>query len=131
HAPVEAAEPARARMAVPDPRAAMTERWIAGREGPQAFLVEDRVLVCASLGPRELEAFVATAEPLELRVQLHRMPTYPIVALTFIVTPLTDGAPRAASDQVLTVPLDVARAAHRVVLDALGRSCALMVELYD
>lgn len=131
HAPVEAAEPARARMAVPDPRTAMTERWIAGREGPQAFLVEDRVLVCASLGPRELEAFVATAEPLELRVQLHRMPTYPIVALTFIVTPLTDGAPRAASDQVLTVPLDVARAAHRVVLDALGRSCALMVELYD
>jgi hypothetical protein len=32
---------------------------------------------------------------------------------------------------VLTVPLDVARAAHRVVLDALGRKCSVAVELYD
>jgi CpXC protein len=29
----------RVHMAVPDPRSAVTERWIAGREGPAAFLV--------------------------------------------------------------------------------------------
>src|SRR5262249_8689932 len=41
----------RVRMQVPDPRSAMIERWIAGREGPSAFLVDEQVLVCAALPP--------------------------------------------------------------------------------
>ncbi|HEY7953684.1 MAG TPA: CpXC domain-containing protein [Polyangia bacterium] len=121
----------RVRMLVPDPRAAMIERWIAGREGPQALLVDDAVLVCASLPPPALECFLddagQKAGKIELRVQLHRLPSYPLVALTLV-------APAGRRDieaRVLTVPLDLARAAHRVVLDALGRQAALTLELYD
>src|SRR5207302_5331148 len=37
----------RVRMSVPDPRAAMIERWIAGREGPSALLVDASVMAGA------------------------------------------------------------------------------------
>jgi hypothetical protein len=115
----------RVRMNVPDPRSAMIERWIAGREGPAAFLVEEQVLVCASMPQPTLEQFLTSdASRYELRVQLHRMPSYPVLAVTVI-------APSRGDERVLTVALDVARAAHRVVLDALARKCACTVELYD
>jgi len=136
-----AVEPPRARVAVPDPKKALVDRWIAGREGPTAFLVDDEVYVCASVSPATLEALVGGE--LELRVQLHRMPTYPILALMLLGPPPTtagDGiepsgrrAGMRASDEhrAFLVPLDVARAAHRVVLDELGRRAAVTVELYD
>ncbi len=116
----------RVRVSVPDPRSAMIERWIAGREGPTAFLIDDQVLVCASLAPARLENFVAG--PVELRVQLHRLAAYPLVTIT-LVSPQTRG--RSDEGRVLSVPLDVARAAHRVILDALGQKSALTLELYD
>jgi hypothetical protein len=129
----------RVHVSVPDPRAAVTERWIAGRENAAAFLVEDRVLVCASLPPAALEAFVPGL--VELRVQLHRLPSYPLLSLTMLATeqssasaPATaGGAQRARPEEarLLTVPLDVARAAHRVVLEALGRRCSFALDLYD
>ncbi len=120
----------RARMIVPDPRAAMIGRWIAGREGPAALLVDDAVLLCAALPPAQLEHFLPGR--LELRAQLHRLPSYPLIALTLLAPP--DGSKdqkRIEDARVLTVPLDIGRAAHRVVLDALGRRCTLAVELYD
>jgi hypothetical protein len=126
----------RVRMQVPDPRSAMIERWIAGREGPSALLVDDAVLVCAALPPATLECFLA-ANPgtLELRIQLHRMPSYPVLAVTLVAPQVKsngDGKrPTPEDHRVLTVPLDIARAAHRVVLEALGRKTALSVELYD
>lgn len=118
-------------MSVPDPRAAVTERWIAGREGPAAFLVEDKVLVCASLPPAALEAFVPGR--LELRAQLHRLPSYPLLALTFLALDPPGGPsrPRPEEARLLSLALDVARAAHRVVLEALGRRCTLSLELFD
>jgi hypothetical protein len=137
-------EPPRTRVNVPDPKKALVDRWIAGREGPTAFLVEDEVFVCASVPPATLEALVGGG--LELRVQLHRMPTYPIIALMLLGPPPAsapdDGATgasepgrRAARAQdehrALLVPLDISRAAHRVVLDELGRTTTLTVELYD
>jgi hypothetical protein len=121
--PRAVAAPARARVVVPDPRAALVERWIAGREVPSAFLVEDSVLVCAALGPAALEALLPGA--VEVRVQLHRLPTYPVLTLALTAP----GAPD--EHRVLTVPLDIARAAHRVVLEALGRRFQLTAELYD
>jgi hypothetical protein len=128
--PIDDEVQARPRMAVPDPRAAMIERWIAGREGPAALLVDDAVLLCAALPPSQLEHFLPGR--LELRVQLHRLPSYPIVAITLLAPPDKDQAGKRIEDaRVLTVPLDVGRAAHRVVLDALGRRCTLAVELYD
>jgi hypothetical protein len=123
-------EHTRVRMNVPDPRAAMIERWIAGREGPSALLVEDSVMVCAALPPAALESFIDPSEPIELRVQLHRLPSYPVLALT-VVAPMRVNVPQKDDSRVLTVPLDIARAAHRVVLDALARKTALKIELYD
>lgn len=124
-------ENTRPHVAVPDPRAAVTERWIAGREGPAAFLVEDRVLVCASLPPAALEAFLPGH--IELRAQLHRLPSYPLLALTLLALDPPGGPsrPRPEEARVLSLALDIARAAHRVVLEALGRRCVLELELYD
>ncbi len=128
----------RVRMHVPDPRSAMIERWIAGREGPSALLVDDKVLVCAALPTPALESFIgASPGTLELRVQLHRLPSYPIIAVTLVAPQVRsngngDGKRHALDDhRVLTVPLDIARAAHRVVLDALARKTSLSIELYD
>jgi hypothetical protein len=39
--------------------------------------------------------------------------------------------PRPEEARVLSLALDIARAAHRVVLEALGRRCTLKLELYD
>ncbi|MDB4968327.1 MAG: Methyltransferase type 11 [Myxococcales bacterium] len=121
----------RPHVTVPDPRAAVTERWIAGREGPSAFLVEDEVLLCAGLPPAALEGFLPGY--VELRVQLHRLPSYPLIALTLLALdpPVGPSRPRPEEARVLSLPLDIARAAHRVVLEALGRRCTLSLELYD
>jgi hypothetical protein len=125
-------ENTRPHVAVPDPRAAVTERWIAGREGPAAFLVEDQVLLCAALPQAALEAFIPGH--VELRVQLHRLPSYPLLALTLLALDPPGGGPtrpKPEEARVLSFALDIARAAHRVVLEALGRRCALKLELYD
>ena len=124
-------ENTRPHVAVPDPRSAVTERWIAGREGPAAFLVEDQVLLCAALPQAALEAFLPGH--IELRVQLHRLPSYPLLALTLLALDPPGGPsrPRPEEARVLSLALDIARAAHRVVLEALGRRCALKLELYD
>ncbi len=124
-------ETTRPTMTVPDPRSAVTERWIAGREGPAAFLVEDQVLLCAALPPASLEAFLSGH--VELRVQLHRLPSYPLLALTLLALdpPTGPSRPRPEEARVLSLALDIARAAHRVVLEALGRKCVLKLELYD
>lgn len=120
----------RVRVNVPDPRSAMIERWIAGREGPAAFLVEDKVMICAALAQPALEQFVAAdRSSFEVRVQLHRMTSYPVLAVT-LIAPARDERGKS-EDRVLTVALDVARAAHRVVLDALGRKCTATFEIYD
>jgi hypothetical protein len=124
-------ENTRPHVTVPDPRAAVTERWIAGREGPAAFLVEDQVLLCAALPQAALEAFLAGH--IELRVQLHRLPSYPLLALTLLALDPPNGPsrPRPEDARVLSLALDIARAAHRVVLETLGRRCVLKLELYD
>jgi CpXC protein len=116
----------RLRVNVPDPRQTVIDRWIASREGPATFLVDDEVLACASLTGDSLEPFIAG--PLELRVQLHRLPNYPVVALTFVAG---KGVGEPDTERVLCIPLDVARAAHRVVLESLGRKSRLTLELYD
>jgi hypothetical protein len=47
------------------------------------------------------------------------------------LTLLVDAPTRVDDTRVLTVPLDVARAAHRVVLETLARRTVITVELYD
>jgi hypothetical protein len=114
----------RRRINVPDPRQTVIDRWIATREGPAIFIVDDQVLACATRPSEALEHFLAG--PIELRIQLHRLPNYPLVAITLVA-----GKGPAVDEQILCVPLDIARAAHRVVLEALGRKSRLTLELYD
>jgi HEAT repeat protein len=118
----------RLKINVPDPRQTVIDRWIALREGPGIFLVDEAVLACAALQPESLEPFLTG--PIELRIQLHRLPNYPVVALTMVAgkQAMLD---RIDDLRVLTIPLDVARAAHRVVLEALGRKTRFTLELYD
>ena len=88
----------------------MTERWIAGREGPAAFLVEDQVLLCASLPQAALEAFLPGH--IELRVQLHRLPSYPLLALTLLALDPPGGPsrPRPEEARVLVAARSTSRA---------------------
>ncbi len=113
----------RMRTAVPDLQSAAVERWVASREGPSAFLADDKVVVCAALRGADLEALASV--PLELRVQLHRMPTYPLAVVTLLA------AQPAGEDVAVFAPLDVARAAHRAVLEALARKSEVTLLVYD
>jgi hypothetical protein len=121
----------RATVSVPDPRTAVIERWIAARETDTALFVDDRVVVCAALPATLLEQFVTRDDKkpqITLRPQLHRMTTFPLVVLTFVAG---EDDERVDENRVFHVPLDLARAAHRVSLDALQRRCALELELFD
>ncbi len=118
-------------LAVPDPRTAVIERWIAAREPATAIFVDDRVVVCASLPAATLEHFVAsggTKARVALRPQLHRMSSFPLLVLTFIAG--EDGE-RPDEARVIHVPLDLSRAAHRVAMDQLQRRCVIELELFD
>jgi hypothetical protein len=130
-APDRPSPPGRSGVAVPDPRTAVIERWIAARESDTAMFVDDRVVVCASLPAGTLERFVARDGKrvrVSLRPQLHRMATFPVIALTFVAG--EDGE-RPDEARVAHVPLDLSRAAHRVALDQLQRRCTIELELFD
>lgn len=120
-----------ATVAVPDPRTAVIERWIAARETDTALFVDDRVVVCAALPAATLEHFVGREGRkvrVALRPQLHRMSTFALVVLTFVAG---DDRERPDEAHVFHVPLDLSRAAHRVALEQLQRRCALELELFD
>lgn len=63
--------------------------------------------------------------PLDVRLQLHRTPHYPIVTIT-IATPL---ALRGGDDHKVVATLDVAAEGDRKALAALGKKFALTVDL--
>lgn len=110
--------------AVPDPHRAAVDRWLAEREGPQALLAEQEVVLCAALSATAREPLVDGG--VELRLQLHRMPSYPLLALVATV-PATAGGRATA----VYAPLELGRAAHRAVLDRLGRGFQVRFELFD
>jgi len=122
-------EPQAQPAAPADSQAQIITRWIAAHEGPNAFVSDGKVLLLAACPPTLLGALVG--KPIELRVQLHRMPTYPILALTIIGASDEDGPSRNDVERTLVVPLDVARQAHRAVLESLARTFELKVAFYD
>lgn len=123
-APITATRPEAKAHVVPDPHSAAVDRWVAEREGPQALLAEQEVVLCAALPDAEREPFLGGA--VELRLQLHRMPSYPLLALV-AVAPATEGARPTA----VYAPLELGRAAHRAVLERLARGFQVRFELFD
>ena len=78
-------------------------------------------------GPTELA--LLQVSPLETRVQLHRMPTYPLVVVALGSRATLAGESGAAPP--VWVALDFADPGDRAVLDALTHSFELVVEVYD
>ena len=116
-------EATRARVAIPEARAAAVERWVAHREPATTLAIDDEILHLVALPRSESAPFVEA--PLELRVQLHRMPSYPLVVLTLLGAPAGGNRPRA-----LHALLEIGRAAHRIVLERLARRAAVTLELF-
>lgn len=110
----------------PTPAPPTGERWPGGRDpvvrrvGPDGVV---QVLVRAGRAERELLSDGA----LEVRVQLHRMPNYPLVTLAFGNAAALAGRGGAP----FLVPLDFAAEGDRAVLGALGKSFDLQLEIYD
>ncbi len=132
--------PTKQRVKLVDLRQTALERWAQQKDPPQAITVDSDVLVCASL---PAEAAMALAKRAELRIQLHRLPTYPLITLT-LLSRSDENTPKPtewhsrkppmhaqAQPTLLMVPLDISRAAHRAVLDALGKRCAIELALHD
>lgn len=102
------------------------ERWPGGRDPVVRRVGADgavQLLVRAGRAEREL----LTDAGLEVRVQLHRMPNYPLVTLVFGTAASLAGRGGAP----FTVSLDFAADGDRAVLAALGKSFDLQLEIYD
>lgn len=126
----------RARVGEPaEPRAAeeaaQAERWPGGRDPVirRVAASDGGVQLLVRAGRAEMELFSDAA--LEVRIQLHRMPNYPLVTLVFGAPAALAGRAAAGAGGPFTVPLDFAGEADRAVLAALGRSFEMVVELYD
>jgi hypothetical protein len=90
---------------------------------PWALAVDGgAVRIALRMGPAHLPM---RRGPLDLRLQLHRTPTYPLVGLA-IGAP---GAVRGAGGALIPVLLDVAAEPDRAALAALERSFAVTVDL--
>ncbi len=108
------------------PPAPPVARWPGGRETALRRVTPDggaQLLVRA--GRAELAELVG--DRLEVRIQLHRLPNFPLVTLALGSPEILQGA----AGQPFWVPLDVAGEADRALLTALGRSFELVIETYD
>lgn len=115
-------EPARE----PEPASAATARWPGGREPVvRRVSAEGGAQLLVRAGRAELELLLT--EPLAVRVQLHRLPNFPLVTLALGSPAVLDGA----AGQPFWVPLDVTAEADRALLMALGRGFELAIEVYD
>lgn len=97
------------------------ERWIVSGEPTMKLLSDRGVRLAVTAAPEQLE--VLLAEPLLIRVQLHTLPTYPLIVLSF-ARDYTDASP-------VCFELDVAAKSDRAVLDALTKEFKLSLSIYD
>ncbi len=101
-------------------------RWPGGRETVlRRVTPEGRAHLLVRAGRAELEQLVG--DPLEVRIQLHRLPNFPLVTLALGSPEILQGA----AGQPVWVPLDVTGETDRALLAALGRSFDLVIETYD
>jgi hypothetical protein len=99
-------------------------KWIESGERTLACMVQGIPYLAATMAPRETAPF-AGAEELQVLVQLHRLPTYPLLALVVLAGP-PDDRERFA----LGFPLDFVSPADRAVLDGLASEFRLVLDLY-
>jgi len=102
------------------------ERWIVSGEPTLIGEREDgQVRFAASISGPELDELVS--KPLEVRLELHRMPTYPVVCIEVGSTESLAGeGPRPIS-----FLLELEEVAHRGVLHALQSNFTFTLELFD
>jgi hypothetical protein len=109
------------RVSPPPLRDVAVERWILSRQPTWKLLEEGTARLLASLPAERLEGLVQGS--LDARVQLHRLPTYPVVAIT-VGGGDADGEP-------LFFTFDVQRLDDRAILGALAQRFRLVLDLYD
>ncbi len=102
------------------------ERWIASRD-PTLATIDDagNVRLAAALAERSLEALLG--KELKVMLQLHDMPTYPLITLSV-------GAPAGFSmgrPTPATFHFNVGEVADRGVLEELARDFTFQIDLFD
>ncbi len=102
------------------------ERWIVSGEPTLVHLQDDGVVrLASSLEGAELEALVG--DRLEVRLQLHRMPSFPVICLA-VGTP---EALRGEGVRPATFLLNVELAEHQQILHALEKNFSFLFEVFD
>lgn len=103
------------------------ERWIVSREPELRVVADDGTTRLAiSVGAADLEDLIG--DRLELRMQLHRFPSYPLVSLAIGSRARIRGE---AGTRPFSMHFDYAAAEDRAVLDALADEFTFSLELYD
>jgi hypothetical protein len=122
---VRAPIPTRRKLIPPaPPPPAVVRRWIESGEPRLACLLKGVPYLAASVPPSESDPFVARGE-IDVRVQLHRLPTYPLVTVVVL-----GGPPEEPERHALTFLLDVGAPGDREVLETLASEFRVMVDLY-
>ena len=101
-------------------------RWPGGREPVMRRVTAAggaQLLVRA--GRAEIEQL--SADPLEVRIQLHRLPNFPLITLALGSRDILDGG----AGQPFWVPLDVGAEADRALVVSLAHAFELTMEIYD
>lgn len=104
------------------------EKWIVSHDKSVKLVDETgmaRLAVCAE--PDELELLVA--ERLGMKLQLHQLPTYPLITMSFGSPEMMRG--EDTRRRPLVFFFDVAEPDDRAVLDKLAREFLFRFELYD
>lgn len=97
------------------------ERWIVSREPDLKYVDGSGVRLAASATAEELEVMMAAgARPW---LQVHKLPTYPLIALSV--------APEDKLDTAFAFVFDIADDGDRAVLSALGREFSFELHLFD
>lgn len=100
----------------PPEKSEAVERWALSRAASAFDVTGGEVRLLLKIGERIPEA------PLDVRVQLHRLPSYPVVLITVGVS---------GDDEPSAVFFDVERPEDRQALSLLGRAFQLVLEFYD
>ena len=103
------------------------ERWVVSREPDLRVVADDgSVRLVVSVDASDVEDIVN--DRLELRMQLHRFPSYPLVSLAIGSRARIRGE---AGHRPFALHFDYALASDRAVLEALANDFTFSLELYD